>query len=205
MATRLGRASGRAGRQPRRQPARPTRPLAIPRADTRARPSDHCADASRTRWLRRRFVMGFMLANCWLVPFAFFITLSVNESVLPSQQALGAQQSLSDVSATLRTHTHARACEHGGQRAARLLPHRSRPADWRWHRRARACVCSLRRQTRTTTPCPHRKPPSPSRAASLRAAQPSVRRGKAHAGILSAFSFLQAKKEELMPGLTKRV
>lgn len=42
-------------------------------------------------WLRHFFghyhrvttVLGFMLLNAWLVPFAFFISLSVNESVLP--------------------------------------------------------------------------------------------------------------------------
>ncbi|KAJ1638106.1 transmembrane adaptor Erv26-domain-containing protein [Pavlovales sp. CCMP2436] len=76
------------------------------------------------------FVLGFLLANCWLVPFAFFISLSVNESVLPSNQHLGASQAFSE---------------------------------------------------------------------------PGARRGKTQSGILSVFDFFRSKKEELMPGLTKKV
>ncbi|KAG8459442.1 hypothetical protein KFE25_013078 [Diacronema lutheri] len=76
------------------------------------------------------FVLGFMLMNAWLVPFAFFISLSVNEAVLPSAQHLAAPHAYTE---------------------------------------------------------------------------PGARRGKAQSGVLSIFSFFQAKKEELMPGLTKRV
>lgn len=93
-----------------------------------------------SRGAARRFVLGFMLANCWLVPFAFFITLSVNESVLPSQQALGAQQSLSNVRARASRITEG--APRGSDVSDAPLP-RFRNAAPR-----RAAVCSERQGAR---------------------------------------------------------
>lgn len=58
------------------------------------------------------FVLGFMLWNCWLVPFAFFISLSVNEAVLPSAQHLAASQ----------TYTEVRACPSARAQRPRAMP-----------------------------------------------------------------------------------
>eukprot|EP00899_Mesostigma_viride_P029458 jgi/Mesvir1/9698/Mv12176-RA.1 len=41
------------------------------------------------RYLSLEYMLGFMLVNTWLVPFAFFISLAANESVLPGGPGAG--------------------------------------------------------------------------------------------------------------------
>jgi hypothetical protein len=41
-------------------------------------------------------VLCFFIFNVWLVPFGFFISLSINESTLPNAQAASAQESFTD-------------------------------------------------------------------------------------------------------------
>ena len=41
-------------------------------------------------------VLCFLLFNLWLLPFGFFISLSINESTLPDRQAQGADEVYSD-------------------------------------------------------------------------------------------------------------
>ena len=41
-------------------------------------------------------VICFLLFNLWLLPFGFFISLSINESTLPDRQAQGADEVYSD-------------------------------------------------------------------------------------------------------------
>jgi len=41
-------------------------------------------------------VLCFFVFNVWLVPFGFFVALSVNEAVLPDRQAAGADQAYSE-------------------------------------------------------------------------------------------------------------
>jgi hypothetical protein len=53
-----------------------------------------------------RYVMGFFVPCVWLVPFGFFVSLSVNESVLPSTDSMKAPKPAGP------THTYTHAHHH---------------------------------------------------------------------------------------------